>query len=320
MKIPVIDLSQDEKTTAAQIGRACSEHGFFCITKHGVSLQLQQRLEDLSQTFFALDETTKMQIAMSKGGKAWRGFFPVGGELTSGKPDLKEGLYFGSELSPIDPRPLHGANLFPAIPDYRETLLAYMEAMTQLSHRLMRFVSLSLGLAPDYFHQHYTSDPTLLFRVFHYPPSTEENIKTHPWGVGTHTDYGLLTILKQDDCGGLEVHAKSGWIAVPPLADTFVCNIGDMLDYLTQGRYRSTPHRVRNTSGLERYSYPFFFDPGFSAPIRPLPNLSGLPDRMAERWDKTDLYVFQGNYGDYLLKKVSNVFPELTAFLQKSAQ
>lgn len=316
MEIPVIDLTQDERSVAAMIGRACAEHGFFCITHHGISLELQHRLENLSTRFFAQDEATKMQISMSKGGKAWRGFFPVGGELTSGKPDLKEGLYFGDERPSTDPRPLHGPNLFPNIPEFRETIFEYMTAVTQLSHRLMELVSLSLGLEKNYFRQHYTADPTLLFRVFHYPPSTPENIVTHPWGVGTHTDYGLLTVLKQDDCGGLEVHAKSGWIAVPPLTNTFVCNIGDMLDYLTQGRYRSTPHRVRNTSGRERYSYPFFFDPGFSAPIKSLPNLSGLPDRMAERWDKADLYQFEGAYGDYLLKKVSKVFPALTGFLK----
>jgi isopenicillin N synthase-like dioxygenase len=320
MKIPVIDLALDEEITAAMIGQACREHGFFCITNHGVSRELQQRLEDLSQRFFALDEVTKLEIAMSKGGKAWRGFFPVGGELTSGKPDLKEGLYFGAELPATDPRPLHGANLFPALPQYRETVLDYIAALTALSHRLMRLVSLSLGLAPEYFQRHYTSDPTLLFRVFHYPPSTPENLATHPWGVGTHTDYGLLTVLKQDDCGGLEVHTKAGWLAVPPHEDTFVCNIGDMLDYLTEGRYRSTPHRVRNTSGRERYSYPFFFDPGFAAPIRPLPNLSGLPHRRSERWDHADLYQFEGTYGDYLLKKVGKVFPDLRGYLQKTSQ
>ncbi len=317
MQIPVIDLSQDEKVAATLIGQACGEHGFFCIINHGVSLELQERLENLSQQFFAQDEASKMKIAMSKGGKAWRGFFPVGGELTSGKPDLKEGLYFGDELPASDPRPLHGANLFPDVPEFREAVMEYMAAVTKLSHQLMRLISLSLGLDKDYFQKNYTTDPTLLFRIFHYPPSTPENVITHPWGVGTHTDYGLLTVLKQDDCGGLEVKAKSGWMAVPPIPNTFVCNIGDMLDYLTQGRYRSTPHRVRNTSGRERYSYPFFFDPGFNAPILPLPNLSGLPDRMSERWDHADLYQFQGNYGDYLLKKVSKVFPELTGFLSK---
>src|SRR6202011_3985293 len=88
---------------------------------------------------------------------------------------------------------------------------------------------------------------------------------------GEHTDYGLLTLLAQDAIGGLQVRTPSGWIDAPPIEGTFVANIGDMLDRLTGGWYRSTPHRVRNVSGRDRFSFPFFFDPGFSAEIPPLP-------------------------------------------------
>jgi isopenicillin N synthase-like dioxygenase len=312
-RIPIISLKSDVTEIAQTLGLACEDFGFFCVSDHGISLDLQSRLEKLSQQFFALPLEQKMAISMDKGGPAWRGFFPVGGELTSGKPDLKEGLYFGEELSAEHPKvreglPLHGANLFPSIPGFRETVLEYMAQMTDLSHRLMGFISLSLGLREDFFFANYTNDPTLLFRIFHYPPVNEENRATHPWGVGTHTDYGLLTILKQDDCGGLEVYSKKEWLAVPPMPDTLVCNIGDMLDYLTGGRYLSTPHRVRNTSGKERYSYPFFFDPGFAAPIKKLPH---QPKSTSTRWDNADLYQFQGSYGEYLVGKVSKVFPTL---------
>ena len=89
-------------------------------------------------------------------------------------------------------------------------------------------------------------------------------------GVGEHTDYGLLTILRQDMSGGLEVKTKSGWVAAPPIPNSFVCNIGDMLDRMTGGRYLSTPHRVRNLAGHNRLSFPFFFDPNFSAEVRPI--------------------------------------------------
>jgi isopenicillin N synthase-like dioxygenase len=116
----------------------------------------------LSQQFFALDEDTKLAIRMERGGPAWRGYFPVGGELTSGKPDLKEGLYFGTELAADDPRvkagtPLHGPNLFPDIVGFREVVLEYMLAMTTLGHTLMRGISLGLGLPSSYFHQRYTT-------------------------------------------------------------------------------------------------------------------------------------------------------------------
>jgi len=139
-------------------------------------------------------------------------------------------------------------------------------------------------------------------------PEAEEQ-----WGVGEHTDYGVLTILKQDDVGGLQVKIRSRWIDAPPVPNSFVCNVGDMLDRLTRGLYRSTPHRVQNVSGRSRLSFPFFFDPGFDAHIEAI-DLSGmrlLEDDKDERWDHTSVHDFEGTYGDYVLGKVSKVFPEL---------
>jgi isopenicillin N synthase-like dioxygenase len=119
-------------------------------------------------------------------------------------------------------------------------------------------------------------------------------------------------LLAQDDNGGLAVRSSRGWIEAPPLPGTFVCNIGDMLDRLTGGYYRSAPHRVRNVSGDERLSYPFFFDPDFDAEVPPLPEVArragaGGPPR----WDGRDLRAFSGTYGDYLVSKIATVFPQL---------
>jgi isopenicillin N synthase-like dioxygenase len=310
--IPVIDISQDKNLSAKAIRSACEENGFFLISHHGISLELQHKLESLSHTFFALSESEKNKISMDLSGKAWRGYFPVGGELTSGKKDLKEGIYFGDEQISKG-EPLHGPNLFPEIKDFKATVLTYMKEVTELGHHLMGLLSLSLDLPEDYFFKHYTQDPTLLFRIFHYPPMASQDAETYPWGVGAHTDYGILTMLKQDMVGGLEVQTKSGWMSVPPVANTFVCNIGDMLDFLTKGFYRSAPHRVRNTTQTERYSYPFFFDPGFHAIVRPLPLSAEFKPSRVTRWDNQDLYAYEGSYGDYLISKVSKVFPELAA-------
>jgi len=132
------------------------------------------------------------------------------------------------------------------------------------------------------------------------------------WGVGEHTDYGLLTLLRQDDVGGLQVKTREGWIEAPPLPHSFVCNIGDMLDRMTGGLYRSTPHRVRlNTSGRDRLSFPFFFDPAFDARVQPIEGLPQADDDSATRWDRANPHVFDGTYGDYLLGKVGKVFPQL---------
>lgn len=320
--LPIIDLaalggdSRSSRHIAEELNRACREPGFFYVRGHGVDEDLCQSLEELSRRFFALDLETKMAIRMERGGKAWRGYFPVGGELTSGRPDQKEGLYFGAELPPDHPKvqqgvPLHGANLFPDLPGFRETVLEYMDSLTQLGHRLMEVVAMSLGLASNYFHERYTSNPLILFRIFHYPPRSQDSAEVSSWGVGEHTDYGLLTILKQDEHPGLEVKSPTGWISAPPIPGTFVCNIGDMLDRMTGGYYRSTPHRVQNQSPRGRLSFPFFFDPNFDVEIQPISRHVDLEEDRNARWDKASVHEFSGTYGDYVLHKVSKVFPEL---------
>jgi isopenicillin N synthase-like dioxygenase len=319
--LPVVDVgpllaprSAGVTAVARQIEAACREHGFFYVTGHGVAPGLLARLERACAAFFALPEAEKMEIAMARGGPAWRGYFPVGAELTSGQPDLKEGLYFGAELPDDDPRvraglPLHGRNLFPAqVPELRGAVLDYIDALTGLGQAVLRGVALSLGLDADYFAAGYTARPIVLFRVFRYPAAPPGD---SGWGVGEHTDYGLLTLLAQDANGGLQVRTPAGWADAPPLAGTFVANIGDMLDRLTGGWYRSTPHRVRNASGRDRLSFPFFLDPDFAAEIPPLPGRAAVTGDGRPRWDGQNLHAFTGTYGDYLLGKVSKVFPQL---------
>lgn len=319
--LPVIDvatLTGGQGPSLPEVARAievaCRDSGFFYVTGHGVPAELLGRLDAASRAFFRLPEADKRDIAMDHGGRAWRGYFPVGGELTSGQPDRKEGIYFGTELGDDDPRvragvPLHGRNLFPRqVPELRGAVLAYVDALAGVAQAILRGVAVSLGLEADYFAAGYTARPTLLFRVFHYPPAPPGD---EGWGVGEHTDYGLLTLLAQDDRGGLQVNTPRGWVDAPPLPGTFVCNIGDMLDRLTGGFYRSTPHRVRNVSGLDRLSFPFFFDPDFDAEVPPLPGRASADASGRRRWDGQDLRAFAGTYGDYLLGKVAKVFPDL---------
>jgi isopenicillin N synthase-like dioxygenase len=316
---PVVTGRGDDCAVADTIDRACGDTGFFSIVGHGIDATLRARLENLAREFFALSDAEKAEIAMTHGGRAWRGWFPVGGELTSGMPDQKEGIYFGAELGPDDRRvragvPLHGPNLFPRRPaQLRETVIEYLDAMTALGHAVMRGVALALGLDGNWFDRELTAEPTILFRIFHYPAVA--NARAQSWGVGEHTDYGLLTILGQDGTGGLQVRARGGWIDVPPDRDAFVCNIGDMLERMTRGRYKSTPHRVRNTTDHSRLSFPFFFDPGWDAEVRPVPSIDGRDSALAEqtRWDGGNVHELSGTYGEYLLAKVAKVFPALGA-------
>jgi len=323
------------KKCATEIDKACRESGFFRITNHGVSRELRERLDKLSREFFALNDGDKQKCAMPLAGSAWRGWFGVGDELTSGVPDRKEGLYIGEQLPAADPRvvaqtPLHGANLYPKHPaDLGACADEWFVAMQKLGAALMRGVALGLQMPADWFEKNIAREPTCLFRIFHYPPIDVANVPKDgisEWGVAEHTDYGLLTILAQDDCGGLQVrmpaahdsaNSNDTWLDVPAEPDIFVVNIGDMLDRLTFGRYRSTPHRVRNASGRERMSYPFFIDPSWDAVVEPLP-LDGTPpaDDATRRWDNTSVQAWTGTYGDYLTAKVSKVFPALFATIK----
>ena len=324
--LPIVDVTPlrgrdvDVASTVAAIEAACRSWGFFYVVGHGVEARIINRLAELSRSFFAQSATAKAAIGMDRGGRAWRGYFKVGEELTGGRPDCKEGLYLGTELPAEDPRvverwPFHGRNLYPAIDGFKEAVEDYLDALTALGHCLMEGVALSLGLPRDYFAVRYTGDPLILFRIFHYPPREPagEPVQGGAWGVGEHTDYGLLTILWQDELGGLQVKSPDGWCEAPPIPGSFVCNLGDMLDRMTGGRYRSTPHRACNRDRRGRLSMPFFFDPAYAAEIHPVDATWLVEEDSRQRWDGRSVHRWRGTYGDYLLGKVGRVFPQLAA-------
>jgi len=212
---------------------------------------------------------------------------------------------------------LHGPNLWPDLPGFRQAVLDYLDTMSALGQALMRGFALGLGLPEHYFAEHGTADPLLLLRFFTYPTRPAPEDLDVQWGVGEHTDYGLLTMLWQDDVGGLQVRADDGWVDAPPVPGTFVCNVGDMLDRMTGGRYRSVPHRVTvNTSGRDRLSIPLFFDPDFDTRIEPVPGAAAGQDDSGRRWDGANLQAFQGTYGEYVTNKIGKVFPQLREALR----
>ena len=341
---------------ARDVSSACKQFGFFYIRDYDAWTPdaLEDALDANSRQFFTLPLRTKSSIAMSTAGRAWRGYFPVGGELTSGRPDLKEGIYFGTDDADDDPHvvsrtPLFGRNLwldderFPDAPTpLRHLVPRYMAGCHGLGQILLGLIAIGLDLPATYFFVNVTTaSPTQLFRTFHYPSvdSIADPTLKDPgnWGVGEHTDYGLLTLLKQDTVGGLQVRAPllphvaptaatmDEWLDVPPIPRTLVINLGDMLETMTSGLFRSTPHRVRqNRSGSMRLSFPYFFDPAWTKMVPTLPLSAALQREAAEavarrsasgyhRWDATGSTLnFVGRpYGAYLLHKVSKVFPDL---------
>lgn len=346
MTLPVVDLSlaaSDASGVADQIDRAARDDGFFLVVGHGVPSSLRTDLDAAARAFFALDEATKAEVAMPLAGRAWRGWFPLGAELTSGQPDHKEGLYFGVDHPGDHPRvvagdALHGMNRYPAqVPALAALVPRYVEAVVEVAQQVLSLMALALGVGEAWFREGITADPTVLFRIFRYPSLTsrEPTSREAAWSVGEHTDYGLLTVLGGDGHGGLQVHRRGGWVDVEPHPEAFVCNLGDMLERLTGGTYRSTPHRVRyhdhrhdhaagdaggpGGPGADRLSFPLFLDPGWDRTVPALP-LGGAALRGRERWDAEEPLAWTGRYGEYLTAKVARVFPELFAATAPTAR
>jgi isopenicillin N synthase-like dioxygenase len=309
--LPTIDMKSPD--AAVEIDRACRQFGFFAISNHSVSDDLRRALLEVAVDFFDRPEADKRLVSLATGGPAWRGWFPLGDELTSGVPDLKEGYYFGRELPP-DPSPMHGPNVWPDEPAaLRPLVTEWMETMETLGQRVLSLMATGLGLAADFFRTGLTADPTPLFRIFRYPPHPIDGADR--WGVAEHSDYGLLTLLAHDGTAGLQVNAGGTWTDAPHDPELIICNLGDMLDRLTGGRYRSTPHRARNNSAADRYSLPFFLDPGWDAVIEEITFDDGwaTPVDADQRWDRANLRHVDGTYGGWLSAKVSKVFPQLAA-------
>jgi len=307
--LPIVD--PGDRDAAQRIDAACREVGFFAVPLDASLHPLRDEVITIATEFFALPEAEKANVSMAVGGTAWRGWFPLGGELTSGVPDRKEGYYYGAQLPP-DPRPMHGPNIWPTRPAAMErAVTAWMAAMEALGQRLLRLMAHGLQQPSDLFQHGLTAQPTELFRIFRYPPHPTGD--TNTWGVAEHTDYGLLTLLATDGTPGLEVNSHGEWIPAPTDADLVICNLGDMLDRLTGGRYRSTPHRVRNHASRDRYSLPYFLDPGWDAVVEPLTFDDEFQVSAAHqaRWDKANLSEISGTYGTWLTAKVGKVFPAL---------
>jgi isopenicillin N synthase-like dioxygenase len=250
---------------AAQFRAACLDKGFLYIVDHGIPAAVVNGVLAEARRFFALPLGEKMAVVMSPE-KYNRGYEPIRGQtLEAGTPpDLKEGYYIGNELAPDDPRVLarvfnHGPNQWPAnLPGWRETLSDYYARMTALCRVIMRTLALALEL-PELYFEGFCDDALCNLRLLHYPPQPPNPLPDEK-GCGAHTDWGAITFLLQDDVGGLQVwDPDHGWIDAPPVAGAFVVNLGDLIARWTNGRFRSTLHRVINTSGRERYSAPFFF-------------------------------------------------------------
>ncbi len=281
--LPIIDLSSwregDETSLAriaAEIGAACRDVGFFYVLGHGVEHGLREETFAQSRRFFALPLADKQRLAIESigGNRGYSGLMHEALDPTRG-PDSKEAFNVGLDLAQDDPeilagKPFRSLNAWPDLPGFRETLLAYFAACAALGGRLHRAFAHDLGVSPDFFAEKFDR-PMSTLRLLRYPAAPAAG--GAQIGAGTHTDYGNLTLLAIDDVGGLEVRTRAGdWIAAPVVSGAFIVNIGDCLMRWTNDVYVSTPHRVVNRSGRERYSIAFFFDPNPEAEVAVIPS------------------------------------------------
>ena len=280
-EIPVIRLgARPDEEIAAEFRSAYGTTGFGYIEDHGIDAQLMRDVFEASKQFHALPLDQKLAIAVDH---THRGYIAINTSTDVNstladvkKPNQSASFMMMREDAGADPDIyLSGPNRWPDLPDFRDTLETYVKAMSALGRRLMH-IALIACEAQDFSVLSAFDEPTFWLRLLHYPPQA----KTSPddlFGSAPHTDFGCLTLLAQDQVGGLQVKTPSGhWVDVPSRPDAFVVNVGDMLHRMSNGRLLSTPHRVINRSGRERYSVPFFFDPHVSTIIEPLPG-TGQP-------------------------------------------
>ena len=306
--IPVIDmapLATGDPAAIGAVGRqlldAAERVGFFYVRNHAVPTTLIAQVFELSHRLFALPASAKESFRINA---LHRGFLAVGQArmYEQARVDLKESFIWGPELAPDDPdvaagKPLMGPNQWPAaMPELAPTLLAYSAAVMDCGRSLLRGFAVTLGLDPDFFREPFRK-PLARCSLIYYPPQPPES-GTEQFGVAPHTDYGGLTLLCQDDTGGLQVRNRSGeWVTAPPVPGTFVVNIGDLMARWSNDRFISTPHRVVNTSGRERYSVGVFFDPHFDTVIDPRDLQQDIAPRHAPVM-----------CGDYILSRFNKAF------------
>ncbi len=309
--IPIVDLQGSldadaplSQQNARALFEALSQIGFAYIAGHNVAPATRDAAFAASRDFHASTLAQKQSLAINAFHRGYMGMasstIVTSTVAKVTRPNMSESLMLMHELPADDPGllaglPMQGANQWPDwLPAFKPAMLAYVREVDALGRHIVRLIALALGL-PATALDHHFDHPTTFLRALHYPPqppAEDEQIGSAP-----HTDYGIITLLAQDDSGGLQVRPRGGdWIEAPPIPDTYVLNVGDMLQRWTNGRLVSTPHRVINRSGGDRYSLPYFLDPSMDTLIECLPTCTDAahpPQHPPVR------------YGDYLLERLN---------------
>lgn len=284
--IPVLDLAgalapggPRSAEVAQQLRGAAMDSGFFYVLGHGIAAERVREQFALARRLLELPAERREALSMRRS-PILRGFENLGEQTLDAamKPDLKESFYCGMDWPDDHPYvragyQTYGPSQWPEeVPEARALCQDWIARMNALSLRLMQLMAISLGL-PEHRFDDACHEPMVSLRMVRYPPHPPD-ADERTFGAGAHTDWGAVTVLAQDSHGGLEVQMGDGrWVEAPPLPDSFVVNLGDMVPRWTNGLYRSNLHRVRNrhSGGAARFSLPFFFEPNYLARIEALP-------------------------------------------------
>ena len=283
-EIPIIDISplvgphdnpKSVRKTAKAIRNACKNIGFFYVKNHQIPQNHLDAVILVMQEFFNLPEEEKMKIHIGNS-DVFRGYTPLGKELTNAKYDWHECVDFGLDLEPNHPEviagnQLLGPNQWPENqPNFRKALERHWDLMILLGRRITEGLAMSLGFDKKKFARFMNKSHSFM-RISNYPPYGKDQEENVGDGIGAHIDYGFLTILLQDNIGGLEVkNADNEWVSAPMIPGTFLINIGHMIQRWTNDYYKATVHRVIPPKHETRCSLPFFFEPNFDAIVVPL--------------------------------------------------
>jgi len=296
--IPLLDIARFDSggpgpqrdAFLAELRAAAHEVGFFYLAGHGVEPNLLLELMAAARRFFALPEADKLAIEMVNS-PHFRGYNRIAQEHTRGERDWREQIDIGAERPALARNPaahvwtrLQGPNQWPAaLPELRPIVTRWQAAAIQVLGRLLRAFALALGQADDALERIYRDEPHHLVKLIRYPG---RDATGGDQGVGAHKDADLITLLLQDNQGGLQVQTARGWVDVPPRAGTFVVNIGELLELASDGYLRATLHRVVTPpAGTERISAAFFLGARLDAtvPLLQLPPALAAGARGPER-------------------------------------
>ncbi|GAA4642042.1 isopenicillin N synthase family dioxygenase [Gordonia humi] len=316
--LPIVDMAlldgddADRALFRDRLLEATHSVGFFYLVGHGVSEEAIDDMFAVSREFFALDDDAKKSVEMVKS-PHFRGYTRFGGEYTDGGIDWREQIDIAAEYSPLDGDEdyliLDGPNLWPdRLPGLKTAVRDWQERCGRIGLRLMREWATALGASRDAFDEGFADRPSTLIKLVKYPGRAASDKQ----GVGAHKDPGVLTLLMvEPGKAGLQVLRDEEWVDAPPVPGAFVVNIGELMEWATDGYLKATMHRVVSPpAGDTRLSIPFFFNPALSSTMPHLELPAALKDE-APGVTQDPANPISGTFGENMLKARLRAHPDV---------